>query len=479
MNSSGKPIIKYVWILTGFIILATVAVFLTSCIRKESSGLAKVSKTSTETEILYYTCGMHPSVRVPPENYNEEVVCPICNMRLTAVYRDSRIQGQDKTRKILFYRHPKDSTITSKVPAKDETGAEYIPVYEVIEEDGNYYGCGCEGEEHVFLIKGIKGLSCPICKMPLKKLTKEQTDSLKGVVGRVKIKAEQVRLAGVETQPVSRLQLYKEIRTVGKVAFDPQLAVAEEEFISALNTMDKIQEGKILEIKERAKNLFESSKRKLRLLGLSEEQIKDLESKREVHTNLILPEERMWIYADVYEYELGWVKVGQKIKVTTSSLPGEEFKGTISSVNPVLDPRTRSIKFRAEVGNPGLKLKPEMYVDVVIMSMYMNPEGEHMVLAIPKNAVLDTGTRRIVWIDKGNGEFEGRTVEIGPEATSIIESIKIKFYPILKGLDEGEIVVTKANFLIDSQSQITGVSASAYSGAMGAEEKKAAPVHQH
>jgi multidrug efflux pump subunit AcrA (membrane-fusion protein) len=239
-------------------------------------------------------------------------------------------------------------------------------------------------------------------------------------------------------------------------------------------------EGQIPEIKERAANLVNSAKRKLQLLGLSEEQIKELEDSREIHTSLILPEEKMWIYGDVYEYELRWVKQGAQIEVTTDSLPGEKFTGVISSINPVLDPKTRSVKFRAEIDNPGLKLKPEMYVNVIIQSMYMSPDGQHMVLAIPKNAVLDTGTRKIIWIDKGNGEYEGRIVEVGPEAVAEIDGKESKFYPVLKGVAEDEKVVSKANFLIDSQSQISGIAASAYGGALESEEKKAAPpIHQH
>ena len=406
-------------------------------------------------QIEYYACGMHPSVRVSPQEYRKgKANCPICNMKLTPVYREE------------------------------------------IKEAEIYYGCGCDTEgkcpqcdfgkpdakcicgQHSFVIKGQK-MNCPVCGKSLKQLTQEEADKLKGVVSRVKIKSEQIRLAGVKTETARKLHLYKEIRTVGKVAYDPELAIAQEEFMSSLKVLDKMQEGEISEIKERAGNLVGSSKRKLRLLGLSEEQIKELEKKREVQTSLILPEKKMWIYGDVYEYELSWVKVGQKIKVTTRSLPGKEFNGVISSVNPVLDPKTRSVRFRVQVDNPDLKLKPEMYVDVVIMSMYVNPEGEHMVLAIPKDAVLDTGIRKIVWIDRGNGEYEGRKVEIGPEATSIIDETESKFYPILKGLSEGEAVVTKANFLIDSQSQITGVAAAAYGGALGTEEKKAPPVHQH
>ena len=407
----------------------------------------------TNNEIRYYTCGMHPSVKVLPDEYNKgNVNCPICNMKLTPVYKE-KDQAQAPSSEL---RTPNSELQTP-----------------------NYYGCGMEGEEHVFLIDDGLIEDCPVCGMALMRLSREEADKLKGVVSRVRIKGEQAALAGVRTEPARKLHLYKEIRTVGKVAYDPGLAVAQEEFISGLKALEKIREGGIFEIEERALDLVESSKRKLKLLGLSEEQITELEGSKEVHTSLILPEEKMWIYGAVYEYELGWVKIGGKVKVRASSLPGEEFTGTISSVNPVLDPKTRSVTFRAEVGNPGLKLKPEMYVDVIIQSMYGGPGGEHLVLAIPKNAVLDTGTRKIVWIEKENGEYEGRAVETGPEATVATEEGGAKYYPVLKGLEEGQRVVVKANFLIDSQSQISGVAAGAYGGALGTEEKKGSVGHQH
>ncbi|MFH1594616.1 MAG: efflux RND transporter periplasmic adaptor subunit [Candidatus Omnitrophota bacterium] len=437
----------------------------------------------TENRVEYYTCGMHPSVKISPEAYDKgSVNCPICNMKLVPVYsaeggsaydgKEAKTNGASREKKILFYRNPMNPNITSKESAKDEMGMEYIPVYEEAEEGGEYYGCGMEGEEHQFLMKDVEAMDCPICGMPLKKLSKEEADKLKGVVSRVKLGEKLAASTGVRTGLVRKLRLYKVIRTVGSVAYDPELAITQEEFISSLRALDEMKEGNIPEIKERALKLVESSKRKLRLLGLSIEQIEKLESKREVQTNLILPEEKMWIYGDVYEYELSWVKKDAKVKVTTSSLPGEEFNGIISSLNPVLDRKTRTVRFRAEVDNPGLRLIPEMYVDVAITSMYKGPEDEDMVLAIPKEAILDTGVRRIVWIDKGNGEYEGRRVEIGPEATSSISGEEAKFYPVLKGLKEGDLVVTKANFLVDSQSQLTGAAAVAYGGAIGVDEDK-------
>lgn len=458
---------KKIFILAVVIIASVSFLFLKSGDKKGS----ETKGASVEEKINYYTCGMHPSVKVSPQQYNKgSVNCPICNMKLVPIYKETKIRGASKEKKILFYRNPMNPGITSKGPAKDEMGMDYIPVYEETENGGEYYGCGMEGEEHQFLMKDIEGMKCPICGMDLKKLSKEKADRLKGVISRVKLGEKLAASTGVGTESIKKLRLYKEIRTVGSVAYDPKLVITQEEFIASLRTLDAMREGAIPEIKERALKLVESSKRKLRLLGLSREQIKDLENTREVQTNLILPEERMWIYGDVYEYELPWVKKGAKVRITTSSLPGEEFNGVISSLNPVLDPKTRSVRFRAEVDNPGLKLMPQMYVDVVIMSVYKGPEGEDMVLAIPKEAVLDTGVRRIVWIDKGNGEYEGRRVKIGPEATSSLNGEESKFYPVLKGLKEGDLVVTKANFLVDSQSQLTGTAAVAYGGALGEEK---------
>lgn len=408
---------------------------------------------NAEKEIDYYTCGMHPSVRSTTAG-----LCPICNMKLVPVYKEEK-------REEVYYGCG-------------------------VKEDGHCPHCDlghadskCICGEHAFAI-GAEGkdMKCPVCSMPLRELTQEERDRLKNVISRVRIKGEQASLAGVKTEAVKKHHLFKEIRTVGTVAYDPELAVAQEEFVSALVAQDKIKEGGIEEISRRYEDLVASSQRKLRLLGMSKDQINDLAATRKVQTSLILPEEKMWVYGEVYEYELGWVKADQEVSVTSISFPGEEFKGTIKSINPVLDPKTRSARIRAEIDNTNLRLQPEMYVDIVIKSMYTTSSGEHMVLAIPVEAVLDTGLRKIIWIDKGSGEYEGRQVITGPEAIVEIPEQKKRYYPILKGVSEGDKVVVKANFLIDSQSQITGAAASAYGGALGDEEageKAMPPEHQH
>jgi len=377
---------------------------------------------SQTSNITHYTCGMHPDIRVSPKEYdNGNTKCPICHMDL-------------------------------------------VPVYQ--EEELEYYGCGMSGKEHVFLLADAQGMTCPMCGMELVKLTGKKADELRGIAGQVKIGHDQVERSGIKTEEIQLLSLYKEIRTVGKVAYDPALVIAQEEFLSSLKALDKINQGGLSEIKERTSSLVASARRKLQLLGLSMEQINELEKNRDISTNLLLPEAKMWVYGDVYEYELGWIKVGGKVMVIANSLPGEEFIGVISSINPVIDPKKRSMTFRAEVDNPNLALKPEMYVDVVIMSQYAGAGKDDAVLALPKEALLDTGRRKIVWVEKAHGEYEGQLVKLGPEANAMVDNISKQFYPVLSGLEKGDKVVTKANFLIDSQSQLTGSASGAYGGAL-------------
>jgi Cu(I)/Ag(I) efflux system membrane fusion protein len=354
--------------------------------------------------------------------------------------------------------------------AQHDHSQNLVPNY-TDEGEISYYTCGM----HPSVTK------CPICFMPLTPVKKGVMDTVgfdEDVISKVIIKLGELKLAGVTTEIAQKRQLFKEIRAVGRVAYDPEMAIAQDEFISGIKAYEKSKSGSVQEIVDRAASMVDASKRKLFLLGLSEEQIIELEKSKKVQTSLILPGEKMWIYGDIYEFELPWVKKGSYIKAKPIGLVGEEFYGKIVSINPVIDPRTRSVRFRALIDNPGSKLKPEMYVDVQIMSQYTDPRGNNEVLAIPKSALLDTGRRQIVWVDKGNGQFEGRSVEIGPESISHAENLQ-KFYPVFKGIKEGEKVVTKGNYLIDSQSQITGVAASSFGGALEPVKSKGPEGHAH
>jgi hypothetical protein len=130
--------------------------------------------------------------------------------------------------------------------------------------------------------------------------------------------------------------------------------------------------------------------------------------------------------------------------------PGEEFSGQIIALDPVLDANTRSVRARVKIDNPQAKLKPNMYLDAFIHVDL----GEN--LALPREAVLDTGIKKIAYIDLGEGKFAAREVEVGQEAIAIIDGQERRFFPVTKGVSENEIVVTNGGFLIDSQSQLSG-----------------------
>ncbi len=392
-------------------------------------------------EILYYTCGMHPSVRVSPAQYEKgKTTCPICNMNLVPVYRERAVRKAKGERKIAYYRNPMNPEITSPVPAKDSMGMDYLPVYE---------------DE---IKKPAAG----------------------GGAERLHLSPEQIERAGVRTVAAKKLHLFKKIRAVGRIAYDPELAVAQEEFISALQSLRRFKEGAMAEIIGRGRDLVEAARRKLLLLGMSREQVTRLEKSGKVQTNLILPGDTAWVYADIYESELNWIKEGQAARVTAVAFPGEEYKGQIISIDPTLNPATRSVRIRLEIENPGRQLKPDMYVDVVIDSPYITAGSAATVLAVPREAILDTGLRKIAWVDRGGGEFEGREVKVGPLASAEIDGRNLPYLPVLRGLREGDLVVVRGNFLIDSQSRLTGGASAAYGGALGAGETPTMPPeHQH
>lgn len=286
-------------------------------------------------------------------------------------------------KKVLFYRNPMNSSITSPVPMKDEMGMEYIPVYE----------------------------------------------NKSAMENGVSISAEQQRQIGVETGNAAMRNLNKEINTVGTIAYDPDLFIAQEEFISAIKLNDE--------------GLVSASKNRLKLLGMSDSQIIGLEKDMEGESSLILPKESALVYAAIYEYELGLAKEGLSAIVDTPAYPGETFSGKIVSIPEVLDPNSRSVKARIQVENPAKKLKPGMYVNMKIIV----PIGNK--LSIPEEAVINTGERSIVVISDGKGNFQSRDIQVGQKAEG--------YYEVISGLDKNDKVVTSGNFLIDSESRLKSV----------------------
>ena len=151
---------------------------------------------------------------------------------------------------------------------------------------------------------------------------------------------------------------------------------------------------------------------------------------------------RVWVLADVYEYELPWIEVGQKAEVELSYLPGRTFEGELTYIYPYLEPRTRTARVRIELDNPDGILKPDMYANVTI-----HADPRPGVLAIPDEAVIRSGKRNVVIVALGEGRFDPRPVELGIESGD-------GFVEVRRGLREGEVVVVSGQFLIDSESRL-------------------------
>jgi RND family efflux transporter MFP subunit len=166
----------------------------------------------------------------------------------------------------------------------------------------------------------------------------------------------------------------------------------------------------------------------------------------------------LWVLADVYESELGAVRLGMPGEVAVTHLPERTWRGPITWIAPTVEEATRTVKVRVEIDNRGGLLKPDMFVDVQLHS----ETGEALV--VPDDAVIDTGTRKLVFVESAEGRFEPRDVVLGPRAGDV--------FPVVQGLSGGEYVVIRANFLLDSESSLKAVLG-------GAGSPAAPPAHQH
>jgi membrane fusion protein, copper/silver efflux system len=352
-------------------------------------------------------------------------------------------------RKIKYYRNPMGLPDTSQVPKKDSMGMDYIAVY--------------EGED---------------------------TDD-----GSVKLSPGKIQRTGAKSEPVARRSLRSVIRAPGTIQEDERrvsvVALRFEGFVESvanITTGDHVHKGQVLmnvyspALSSAAAEYLSAinagatgkelkgARRRLENLSTPEPAIKELERTREISLSIpwLAPQDGeilernavngmraapgavmfriadhalVWVLLDVAERDLSQVSLGTKVTIRPRGLGGQTFTGEVSLIYPHLMAQTRTARIRVELPNPEELLRPEMYVDAEIESGTPDP-----VLAVPESAVLDSGARQVVLVDKGEGRFEPRDVKLGRHGGGYVE--------ITQGLAEGEAIVTSANFLIDAESNL-------------------------
>jgi len=252
--------------------------------------------------------------------------------------------------------------------------------------------------------------------------------------------------------------------------YSPSLVATQEELLLALKYNQTLKNSSIPEIVRGTQGLLDSAKKKLELLDVRGHQIEALLRDKKImktmhihspgrgfvvkrnvnHGSYIKPGMNLytladltniWVLADIYEYELPWIRLGQTVSMTLSYFSGRSFEGKVTFINPVVDPKTRTIQVRMEFDNPDWELKPDMYANVMIKSPV-----EIEALAVPEEAVIRSGLENRVVVQNAKGQFSSKKVTLGAQAEGYIQ--------ISDGLKEGDKVVTSSNFLIDSESNL-------------------------
>ncbi|NIA27094.1 MAG: efflux RND transporter periplasmic adaptor subunit, partial [Desulfobulbaceae bacterium] len=378
---------------------------------------------------------------------------------------DDAAPAASSERQPLFYRNPMNPTVTSPVPAKDAMGMDYIAVY--ADDSNNNDVAGTVKVDPV--VRQSIGVRTAMAR---------RTSITRAIraVARVDYDEERmVRLhpkieGWIEELRVDKTGESVEEDTILLSVYSPKLVSTQQEYLLALDNREALENSPIEDIRRGAKQLAVSSRERLQLFDVPEHQIRELEQTRKIQKNLhihspvggtvinigaregqyvtpntelymIVDLSKVWVFADIYEYELPWVQVGDQVEMTLSGIPGRIFTGELDYIYPYAQSRTRSIKVRLVFDNPELLLKPEMFAEVVIQS-----DKVVDAIVIPSEAVIRSGQSDRVFVVRSPGKFEPTTVKLGFQSAGQVA--------VLEGLEDGDEVVVSGQFLVDSESSL-------------------------
>jgi Cu(I)/Ag(I) efflux system membrane fusion protein len=418
-----------------------------------------------ETEL--WTCPMHPQILEKKPG-----TCPICGMDLVPVKKeaghgDGDGKGDGKgEQQILFYRSPMDPNVTSPVPRKDEMGMDYIPVF--------------ADEAEAAAAGGAVVTIDPAVQQNMNVVTRrvERRDISHEIRTVGYLDYDQERMVSVTTkypgfiektyvnyigQPVTKGEPLFEI-------YAPELIQTEQELLAALRYSRKLESAPS-DTRDRARALVEAARQRLAYWDVSPAQVRSLEETGEVFRTLqvlapasgvvmlripglegmatqpgtellhIVDLSNLWLTVEVFDSQLPWLDVGSSATISLSYFPGVTYRGRVRYVEPEVSEKTRTVRLTLDVPNRDGRLRVGMYATVVF-----KPVVATDALTVPADAVIRTGERNLVVVAIGNGRFAPRTVVLGPGGEGFVE--------VLEGLGDGDEVVTSAQFLIDSESNL-------------------------
>jgi multidrug efflux pump subunit AcrA (membrane-fusion protein) len=390
-----------------------------------------------------------------------------------------------KERKIKYWISPMDPGYVRDKPGKAPCGMDLVPVYE--DEAGAAQEGAIAVDPRTLQSMGVRTAKAEV---------KEISRTIRAVG---KVTYDERKLTVVTTKLTGWVEkLYT--RTTGDPLrkgqnllslYSPELVTTQEEYLIALRNLKSLEKSGFPELEGGARRLLAATRQRLRYWDIPDSQIARLEETGEVSRTLTLASpangiviKRMvtegqmvqagmpllevadlstvWVDADIYEYELPWVKVGQHATMTLTYLPGKTFHGQVQYLYPFLKEATRTARLRLAFPNPGLALKPEMFAEVEISSSPKEPS-----VVIPAEAVLDTGEKQHVFLSRGRGQFEPRQVKVGVRGNDGLVQV-------LSGLKGDEEVVTSAQFLLDSESRFREAIAQMLKGGEAQEPQKGA-----
>ena len=448
-----------------------------------ADGPAKIASAAPERKVLYWYDVMNPQhhyekpgkapdgMDLAPKYADESA--PSTNSGManmpgmgTSESQDSANTASGGERKVLYYYDAMNPTFRSPKPGTATDGMPLVPKYADEEEATANMPVGT-----IKLSQGKQQL------IGIQTGTVERVPLFRTLRAVAQLTADETKLAHVHLKVNGWIeQVY--VDYVGKLVkkgdplftvYSPDLVATEQEYLIARRGKQYLGDSSFPEASQGADSLLSSARERLRLWDISDQQIKELDESGKITRTLtfyspvtgfvmdrkafpqtaITPEMDLYVIADlstiwanaqVYEYEVPYVHVGQMAQMELSYYPGKKYTGRVTYIYPTVDPQTRTVKVRLEFANPNFDLKPEMYSEVNLKIDY----GTQVI--VPQSAVLDSGERQTVFVALEGGYFEPREIKTGVKLEDKVA--------VLSGLQPGETIVTSGNFLIDSESRL-------------------------